>query len=297
MALARFHYTQRAYEFGIHIALVKCPRFLMKRVGKRKPKDRDLELVEFVTEFARLLIASGVSRTRFVRIVELAYFQAASHEARFQNNRVNQSAVAAMTGLTRSQVRAMLKLKRSTPDDESDRVDRIVATWTSDAEYVTATFSPRRLRVSGSAPSFSSLVRKVGGDIPSRSILRELERQRLVVVEGQYVRLARVAHGEFESRSLRHLSSALSRVIQSDREMGKSGSPLRAVTMEISYPALSGAGRILMQRRLTKSLKSFMVDVEAAGAAVAMESPSTTKRGKARKSQARILVLTQERED
>jgi hypothetical protein len=66
--------------------------------------------------------------------------------------------------------------------------------------------------------------------------------------------------------------------------------------MEVSYPAQSGAGRILMQRRLSKSLKTFMLDVEAAGAAVAMESPSTIKNNKGRMSQARILLLTQEKD-
>ncbi len=269
----------------------------MKRANNKKSTDGDLELVEFMTEFARFLVAAGISRTKFARIVEFSYFQAASQEARFQNDRLNQSAVAAMTGLTRSQVRAMLKRERRTLDTANDRVDRIIGAWTSDAEYVTATFAPRRLRIVGPSPSFSTLVRKVGGDIPARSILRELERQRLVAVDGLYVSLARAAHSEHESRSLRHVSSALARMIQTKGEKkGRLGSPLRAVTMEVSYPAQSGVGRILMQRRLSKSLKTFMVEVEAAGAAVAMESPSTIKSSRSRVSQARILLLTQEKE-
>lgn len=251
--------------------------------------------MEFMTEFARFLVAGGISKKRFARIAEFAYFQAASQEARFRNNRLNQSAVAAMTGLTRSQVRTMLKQERSTPHAADDRVDRIISTWTSDAEYVTARFAPRRLRISGQSPSFAALVQKVGGDIPPRSVLRELERQRLVCVDGRYVSLARMARGEIESRSLRQLSGALYRVIQGAGEAGRSVSPVRAVTLELGYPALSGAGRILMQRRLSKILKALAADIEAAGVAVAMESSEGLERARDGKSQAKILLLTHEK--
>lgn len=257
--------------------------------------DRDVEIVEFMTEFARFLVAAGVPRTRFSRIVEFAYFQAASQDARFQNQRLNQSAVAAMTGLTRNQVRAMLRRKSGSSDTAIDRIDRIIGAWTSDAEYVTANFAPRRLRTVGPVPSFQTLVGKVGGDIPYRSMLRELERLRLITIDGRHVSLTKAARSQHESRSLRHLASALSRVIQTTGDSTRAGSPLRAVTVEVDYPAQSATGRILMQRRLTQSLKAFMADVEAAGAAVAIESPSTAAPEKRKVSQARVLLITSEK--
>jgi hypothetical protein len=267
--------------------------FLMKSANNSP--DRDVEIVEFMTEFARFLLAAGVPRTRFSRIVEFAYFQAASQDARFQNQRLNQSAVAAMTGLTRNQVRVMLRRKSSTSDTAIDRVDRIIGAWTSDAEYVTASFAPRRLRISGPIPSFQTLVDKVGGDIPYRSMLRELERLRMIAIDGRHVSLTKAARSQHESRSLRHLASALSRVIQTTGESTRAGSSLRAVTVEVDYPAQSATGRILMQRRLTQSLKAFMADVEAAGAAVAIESPSTSAPEKRKVSQARVLLITSEK--
>jgi hypothetical protein len=268
----------------------------MKRSKTNKATDQSTEVVEFMTEFARFLLAAGISRNRFVRIVEFAYFQAASQKGRFQNDRLNQSAVAAMTGLTRTQVRAMLRRAQGALEITNDRVDRIVGAWTSDAEYITSTFAPRRLRIVGPRPSFSTLVDKVGGDIPARSVLRELERQRLVSVGGRYVKLTQFARGETESRSLRQLSRALARVIQGTGDVRQGGSPVRTVTMDVCFPAMSGAGRILMQRRLSKILKAFMVDVEAAGAAVGMESPSSLINAKGRVSQARLLLLTHEKE-
>jgi hypothetical protein len=268
----------------------------MKRSNSKRPIDQSREVVDFMTEFARFLLAAGISRNRFSRIVEIAYFQAASAKARFQNNRLNQSAVAAMTGLTRTQVRAMLRKVQGTLERANDRLDRIVTAWTSDAEYTTAAFSPRRLRIVGPRPSFSTLVRKAGGDIPPRSVLRELERQQLVLVEGGYVKLAKVTHSEVQFRLLRQLSRSLTRMIQGMGEAEQRDSPIRAVTMEVNFPALSGAGRILMQRRLSKILRALIVDVEAAGVAVGMESPSRNRNGKGRMSQARLLLLTHEKE-
>jgi hypothetical protein len=267
----------------------------MKRSAK-KVDAGNVEIVEFMTEFARLLLAAGISRTKFARMVEFAYFQAASLGARFQNNRLNQSAVAAMTGLTRSQVRTMLNRHHDASDRTNDRVDRIIATWSSDAEYITTSFEPRRLRISGPSPSFTTLVEKVGGDIPARSMLRELERVKAVSLTGNYVSLSREAQSQHETRSLRQLSSALTRLLQGEGEIGQVASPLRAVTMEVSYPAQSGAGRILMQRRLAKSMKAFMAELEEAGAAVALESPSKDRGGKTRTSHAKLLLITQERE-
>jgi hypothetical protein len=268
----------------------------MKRSKRTRSPALSVEVIEFMTEFARYLLAAGVSRNRFARIVELAYFHAASQQARFRNNRLNQSAVAAMTGLTRTRVRTLLRPGQGNVERTNDRLDRIVGTWASDAEYITSTFAPRRLRILGSSPSFSSLLQKVGGDIPLRSVLRELDRQGQISIDGQYVKLTRAAQRELESRSLRQLSRALSRVIQGTGIAIERAAPVRTVTMEMTFPALSGAGRILMQRRLTKMLKALVVDVEAAGAAVGLESPANVKKRKKRVSQARLLLLTHEKE-
>lgn len=268
----------------------------MKRPSQKKSDDRTHEIVAFMTEFARFLLAAGISRNKFSKLVEFSFFRAASSHARFQNKRLNQSAVAAMTGLTRSQVREMLKRAPGDVATSNDRLDRIIGAWTSDAEYITVTNAPRRLRIDGVSPSFFSLVRKVGGDIPPRSVLREMQRQRLVVVKDRYVKLSEFAKNDNDSRSLRQLSNALARVIQLTGNDEQQVSVGRAVTMEVSYPALSGAGKILMQRRLSKILRTFLIDLEAAGNAVALESPSKRRGGSKRVSQTRLLLLTREQD-
>src|SRR5262245_40832071 len=99
-----------------------------------------------MTEFARYLVAAGVSNSQFTAISRLAYFRAASHDAKFRNEKINQSALAAMTGLTRSQVRALLKqADGSVQEKSSDRIGRLLDGWTLDPAFVTASYSPRSL--------------------------------------------------------------------------------------------------------------------------------------------------------
>lgn len=245
-----------------------------------------------MTEFARFLLSAGISRKRFSRIVELSYLEAASLEARFQNNRVNQSAVAAMTGLTRTQVRRLLRRDRGRAELPSDRIDRVVNAWTTDAEYITSTLAPRRLRLSGQTPSFQSLVQRAGGDIPARSVLRELVRQNLVVVGRSFVSLRQSVQRDRDVRSLKQLSIALARTIATSGNMNQLGSLLRPITMEVAYPAHSGIGRILMQRRVSRILKSFLADIESAGAAVALESPVRAGAVPAAVSRIKLMLLT-----
>ena len=246
-----------------------------------------------MSEFARFLVAAGISSTRFSRIAKLAYFRAASPEGRFLNDRVNQSAIAAMTGLNRSQVRALIRERESLTSNDDDRLERLISAWTSDAEFATSALNPRKLRITGAAPGFSNLVKKYGGDLPPRSVLRELERRKLVVRRGDYVQLSIAARNQGKMRRLQQLSGALAQIIRGNEWDLTDNLSLRTATMEVSFPAPSSAGRILLQRRMSRSIKAFIAELEAVGAAVAMESPPPANR-RGRTSHARLLLLTKD---
>src|SRR5688572_22924849 len=92
-------------------------------------------LVEFMTEFARHLVAAGIPSARFCGIARVAYFAAATEHARFSNDRLNQSAVAAMTGLTRSQVRRFAKQSSPSAPSSRDRLGVLIDGWSTDASF------------------------------------------------------------------------------------------------------------------------------------------------------------------
>jgi hypothetical protein len=246
-----------------------------------------------MSEFARYLLLCGITSSRFTRIMRNAFYRAASLEARFQNKRLNQSAVAAMTGLTRAQVREFAKPKRALSSARRDRIENVIEGWATDPAFSTATYAPRRLTVGRKDSSFSSLVRKYGGDIPSRSIMRELVRTRSVTVRGGSIFLspkARMTQGEAR---LRHLCRSLTSLLREPQLSFRPNYPLRTFNGEITYPALSMKGRILMQKRADKSLSAFLADLQEAGSAVALELPPNA-RNRNRKMRTRVVLLHDE---
>jgi hypothetical protein len=248
-----------------------------------------------MTELARYLLSAGISNSRFGEISRIAYFQAASLNARFGNNRVNKSAVAAMTGLTRSQVREFSRGGKSLGRirDKPDRIENVVNGWLRDPAYATSTYRPKKLEIGGGSSSFSMLVRRYGGDVPARSILRELVRTKQVKLEGRRVSLEPSASSTPARTRLRHLADSLASLLHD--ESGRSDLPnsFRAMGGEIETPATSAVGRILLDRRCSASLRSLLNELQAAGGAASVESPPSRQR-RERAIRTRVLILSEE---
>lgn len=257
----------------------------------RKPRVES-DVVGFMSEFARHLIAAGISTQRFSAISRLAYFIAASDQARFSNERLNQSAVAAMTGLTRVQVRQFAKQDHPRPSDTRDRLESLIEGWTTDPSFTDERFEPRRLRAVGGGKGFPALARKYGGDVPARALLRELQRHKLVSLRRGYVFLNRLASRSRNEYRLRLVSRILSDLIKDSSETVVHA-PIRAVNLEIKYPAASDKGRVLMQKRAEEGLRNFLAGLQAAGTAASISSSRLAGRGK-RVTRARLVLVTED---
>lgn len=261
---------------------------------RRKKPGIESDAVQFMTEFARYLIEAGVSSRRFERIVRMGYFLAASRAARFSNKRINQSAVAAMTGLTRVQVRQFAKQARAMPISVQDRLDQLIEGWTTDAAFLKASSLPRRLRLGGQGRNFPALVRRYGGDVPPRSILRELQRHGLVTVRGGYVSLATgKSLGKAEYR-LNLISRSLARLLD-NAECASAPVPLKAINLEVSFPAPSDVGKVLLHKRAEDGLRVFLSGVREMACATARGS-KTLKGKKLKVARARVVLITEELE-
>jgi hypothetical protein len=251
------------------------------------------DVVSFLTEFARLLMAAGITSTQFNQLAELAFYRAASEDARFRNSRINQSSVAAMTGLNRSKIRALIRAeKKKTHSRPESHREKLLGAWMSEPEFLTSSGQPRRLRVVGSKASFTSLAKKYGGDVPPRAHLRELLRRRLVRVSEGYAQLVPNAREVKEVKRLAQVSAALATAL-SVPDGGGLGRVLKVMSFEVSHPSPGAVGRILLQRRIAKSLKGFMAELDAACNAIALEEP----RGKPRQRNAgktSVLLFNQD---
>lgn len=258
---------------------------------ERKPRIES-DVVEFMSEFARHLIAAGISAQRFSAISRLAYFVAASDLARFGNDRLNQSSVAAMTGLTRVQVRQFAKQERPRPSDTRDRFECLIEGWATDPSFTDARFEPRRLRAVGGGKGFPALAKKYGGDVPARALLRELQRHKLVSLRNGYVSLNRLGSRGRNEYRLRLVSRVLCDLIKDSPETVVH-SPIRTINLETRYPIASDKGRVLIQKRAEEGLRNFLSGLQAAGTAASIASPRLTGRGK-RVTRARLVLVTED---
>ena len=126
----------------------------------------------------RILLRYGVGYREFQEVVKTAYVDVASSDFGIRGRPTNISRVAVMTGLTRKEVRRlrdkislgeMVKVK-STP------LEDVLHHWHAEAEFTTTSGQPRTLPFSGDSGSFTSLVRRFGGDIPAGAMRTEMKR-------------------------------------------------------------------------------------------------------------------------
>jgi hypothetical protein len=147
-------------------------------------------LEDFLTELARFLLSAGVSFSQFEVAAQAAFVNAALDRARLRNARVNQSAVAAITGLTRTTIRAILKGGASDKARHRSRLLSMIYGWTTDAEFIADSGRAKTLAIRGQRSSFQRLAKIYGGDVSERMLLDELKRLNLIVARKDKVSLS-----------------------------------------------------------------------------------------------------------
>lgn len=274
-------------------------RHVTKGKGLKSPRAipskhaTEASVVEFLSEFARYLVAAGITTKRFGDLARVAFFKAAAIEAKFDNQRLNQSAVAAMTGLTRVQVREFARQTNPEPRKTRDRLQNLMDAWATDPSYCTSAFNPKSLRITGSGRTFRALVRKYGGDVPPRAMLRELQRHGYVKLADGKVTLHRFATQSREEQRIRRTARMLEELVKADKGSVGAPSPPRTFNLEVAFPAASEKGRLILHRRVADSLSTLVNGLQAAGAAAAMDAPLEGAYGQ-RVTRTRIALIMED---
>lgn len=136
----------------------------------------------------RALLRVGVGYREFAEIAKTAFVETASKEYGIRGRPTNISRVAVMTGLTRKEVRRI-----RTKTDASEHtvvmktapISQILHRWYTDKEYLDSSGVPVALNFDGDGITFTSLVKKYGGDVPPGAMRTELKRiDALIVTKG-----------------------------------------------------------------------------------------------------------------
>jgi hypothetical protein len=143
----------------------------------------------------RDLLARGIPYPSLDEMVRELFVETAAHDLALPNRRATDSRVSLLTGLHRKEV-ARLRGRdgEDLPAPES-LPSRVIGRWMATRGFVDARGRSRTIPYEArrpGAPSFVRLVRELGADVPTRSILDELVRVGAVeIVRGGRLRLRR----------------------------------------------------------------------------------------------------------
>jgi hypothetical protein len=144
-------------------------------------QDGDISaLARALAPIAKLCMKSGMGAGELQMAAKIACIGVAAETAKL-GNRLNHSRIAAATGLTRKEVRALSGILKSGIGAAGRKVAtlrtaRVLHGWRTDPEYLDRGGDPLRLPIRGSTLSFHTLVRRYGGDVTPVSVLNELLR-------------------------------------------------------------------------------------------------------------------------
>jgi Family of unknown function (DUF6502) len=128
---------------------------------------------------ALVLISLNMTPARLAQIARASFVKAgATYSRKRSSGRPHLAKIAALTGLSRAEVKRIVSKNFEIGDAEIDswpRALRVLNAWTHSRRYL-SNGRPRRLRLTGVRDSFAELCKSHSGDIPPRVILSELER-------------------------------------------------------------------------------------------------------------------------
>ena len=125
----------------------------------------------------RLLLKSGVSWKQFADVARSSFVEVATRDFGIRGRPTNVSRVAILTGINRRDVRRIRDDMSSDADPDAGFLSparRVLSGWHQDPAYLDVHGLPASLAVEGPAPSFESLMRAYGGDVPHVALLKEL---------------------------------------------------------------------------------------------------------------------------
>jgi hypothetical protein len=125
----------------------------------------------------RLALKSGISWKQFADVARTAMVEVATRDFGKRGRPTNVSRVAILTGVNRRDVRRIredLAAQAAPNEGYLSPARRVLSAWHLDRDYLGADGLPAALPPEGPSPSFETLMRTHGGDVPPVALLKEL---------------------------------------------------------------------------------------------------------------------------
>lgn len=166
----------------------------LKASSARKSEVDEAFVTRTLLSIASILLRLGLNAPIAEKLLRNAFVRAADRIARANEIHATQSQIASMAGVSRLEVRRIL---RGTTSDvtgverHASRVDQVLSAWRTAPAFIDIKGKPRPLQLRGSNPSFAKLVRAYGRDVTIKTLKDQLVRSGAAVEREGYLILSR----------------------------------------------------------------------------------------------------------
>ena len=138
----------------------------------------------------RIFLRSGISYKDFTEVAKSLFVEISTDEYGLRGRKTNISRVAIMTGLTRKEVKKIRddgweKMRVDKISNKLSPASAVLHFWHTDSNYQDDKGSPIPLAYDNGDPSFLTLAKKYGGDVPSGALFKELIRADAIEPDGE----------------------------------------------------------------------------------------------------------------
>lgn len=161
-------------------------------MNTRTPLSND-HLRRILKPIVRYFIQKSLTYKSFCLLAKDLFVEVAQEEVLKTSTKVNASRLAAITGLNRNDVTAVLDRGMQT-ETPLHLHDRIIAQWENDRRFQGKSGRPRVLTYDGEDSEFADLISRVSTHLHPGTLLFELERAGIVAREGAKIRLIKYEH-------------------------------------------------------------------------------------------------------
>jgi len=171
-------------------------------------------LASMLRPIVSLTLKCGLSSQEFNEIVRSVFISVASDDYGIRGRPTNISRVAAMTGISRKEIRKIRERSHDpnwTPEIETSPASTVLHHWHYDPDFCVSAGNPKPLSLTG-RKSFSELVHRYAGDIPIGAMKAELERAAVVIedIDNRIVAIKHYLHpAEFDEEFVRNITFSI----------------------------------------------------------------------------------------
>lgn len=149
------------------------------------------QIRHYLKPVIRAFLRHGYSIHDLIVIGKELFIEAAQEEMVSKGRKVNISRISVMTGLYRREISEYLRGEHQPSEYSASLVARVLSKWESTPKFQDGNKRPRPLSWKVKGNEFSRLVYSVSKDTHDGTILAELKRAGLVVIEEDMVRLVK----------------------------------------------------------------------------------------------------------